>query len=288
MPHCTSDTVSVERRSRILRRLDTIRYACADSALDELASCDRVLRPIFEQWEESDRKYEAIADIISFIATADESFTHWRAMDDDGTRTDVGWRNLLINPLRSAARADTPAGSATPSVLDVVNAAPTDPERWRSFRNACVAEGTITQRNGRMDCHVNCGHSNDLWLQKLDVVRQAGRALRNATSYAQVQDAVFCVRHEADARGRRVKKYGGFSAVRSVWIVALLVRFLSQVRDETLREEVTPALEGWVQLVGRSRALCYHDHLGVNCEVIVSNTLRHLPARMRDALCRCS
>ena len=280
-------SAAAECRSRILRRLDHFRYACAEGGLDELASCSLVLLPYVERWPDDDKRYKALVALVSFLATADEAWTTRTAMDDDGSRTDVGYRHLIIEELRSSSPIDSHASDA---VKSIVTALPAEPQRWKDWRNRKVSEGLLQQRRGRMDTRDNVseddgGFPNEMWLRKLDHVQSEGANLQTATTYADVNSVVASI----EKRQGRSDLYHGFSNVRGVWITQQLVLYLPRVRDETGSEKLkTPAMEGLDKLFGKDRAARYHDHLQVNCQVLVNGPLRGLPMRMRSTLLVCS
>jgi hypothetical protein len=112
--------------------------------------------------------------------------------DDNETRRDVGWRNLVIDPLRSGTTADieTPG-----TICHVVAHLPEQPQAWRVWRDVRIDDGRFRQRNGRMNTRdtqseADHGYPNAKWQRKLDYVHSVGGALRTATSYQDVVDVV--------------------------------------------------------------------------------------------------
>lgn len=275
-------------RQRVLARLDQIRYACAEGALDELAGCADVILSYASVWPESDGKYEALMALASFLATSDEAVgpegARPSSMTDDGTRQDVGWRHLIIDPMRLAAES----GAAHEGVAKVVMELPTHPAAWRQWRSERIADGRLTQRNGRIDTRDNVseeknGYPNDKWERKLNHLHLTGAKLRSAMTYQDVQDVVFSMTQE---RRKSDQTSQGFSELRAMWVVQLLVRLLPRVRHESMHPVSTPAIRELRKLVGRERAEQYHDHLQVNCGIILRTTLALLPQGMLDALHR--
>jgi hypothetical protein len=284
-PGCTS------ARARILRRLDKLRYACAEGALDELAACSTTLAPVIASWPEGEGKYKAIMALASFLCTSDEAWTVRTAMDDDGTNNTVGWRNLLMEPLRRTA-ATSLAHAAAGSTVHMLMQLPAQPELWCAWRDAAIQSEVIKQRNGRIDTHDNQsealnGYPNSKWIRNMNHVQYRGAMLQAARSYQDVRDAVESL---TNAPRKSDRKPQGFTLLRLAWIVGTLVRYLPHVRDETLSRHLeTPATVGVVQLLGAERAAAFHDTLHVNVGVILLTTLHHvLTKRMKNNLTVCS
>ena len=80
----------------------------------------------------------------------------------------MGWRNLLMDPLRS-----TDPNDMQTMMLELGS----DNRRFRVWRSACIDDGTLEQRRGRYDTRhqvpeAKGGYPNDKWKRKLDFLSE--------------------------------------------------------------------------------------------------------------------
>ncbi len=91
------------------------------------------------------------------------------------------------------------------------------------------------------------------------------------------------IEYESDALLKKHRKSQGFTGMRCVHTLQLLVRLLPKVRDETHPKLNTDGIESLGDLFGRERAACFADSMQQNIRLVVQD-LQALEPRVIDNL----